>query len=185
MPHCLTQLPADPHLMAGRTASDEHRGRSLERQHGSAGLLSSRRLKAISSIRAASGPGSRDPARPSAPPLPQELNTSGRVKYPEVSQDSDYAMGQPGSREDQLPVDEATDQVQVTSHLAHTISASIMWTCYTGSGSATKRISSPCLQMMALACPDAPSSMTKQPHAAPDHLGIAQPQVETWAQDVN
>ena len=92
--------------------------RSLERQHGLAGLLSSRRLRAVPSIRAASGPGNRDPARPSAPPLPQELRTGERVNYPEVYQGSDYAAGQPGSREDQVPIDEsvfATDQVQVTS----------------------------------------------------------------------
>ncbi|CAK0783201.1 hypothetical protein CVIRNUC_006400 [Coccomyxa viridis] len=81
----------------------------------SVGLLSSRRLRAAPSIRAASGSGNRDPARPSAPPLPQELRNSEPVNYPEVYQGSDYATGQPGSRENQLPVDEsvfATDQVQ-------------------------------------------------------------------------
>ena len=92
--------------------------RSREREHGLAGLLSSRRLRAAPSIRAASGSGNRDPARPSAPPLPQELRNSEPVNYPEVYQGGDYATGQPGSRENQLPVDEsvfATDQVQASS----------------------------------------------------------------------
>lgn len=82
-----------------------------------AGLKGHRRLRHACSIRAASGQGPREPAAPSAPPLPRELRTSERIKYPEVYGEDQYATGQPGLREDQGPVDQSvfeTDQVQVS-----------------------------------------------------------------------
>lgn len=55
---------------------------------------------------AAASQGDTD-ATPSAPPLPPELRTSERVKYPTVYKDSDYATGEPGLAEGQPPVEES------------------------------------------------------------------------------
>lgn len=84
----------------------------------SAGLASHRRPHAVS-IWAASGPGRGDSVTPSAPPLPKELRTSERIKYPEVYSDSQDEIGAPGTRQDSRPVNESvfsTDQVQCWSH---------------------------------------------------------------------
>ena len=81
-----------------------------------AGQKGHRRQKLACSIRAASGHAPREPAAPSAPPLPRELRTDERVKYPELYGEDQYTTGQPGLRDDQGPVDQSvfeTDQVQV------------------------------------------------------------------------
>ena len=84
-----------------------------------AGLASHRRLKHVVSIRAASGPRHGDSVTPSAPPLPKELRTSERIKYPEVYSDSRDVIGAPGTRQEGRSVNESvfsTDQVQCWTH---------------------------------------------------------------------
>ena len=56
---------------------------------------------------------------PSAPPLPEELRSSERIKYPQVYSDSQDGAGGPGMREEPGTINESvfsTDQVQVWSH---------------------------------------------------------------------
>lgn len=91
-----------------------------------AGQKGHRRLRHACSIRAASGQAPREPAAPSAPPLPRELRTSERIKYPEAYGEDQYTTGQPGLREDQGPVDQSvfeTDQVQVSFPIGVVVAA--------------------------------------------------------------
>ena len=89
---------------------------SLMRLPGPTGLPSLRRPKHVFGIRAASGQGQGDHGAPSAPPLPEELRGSERIKYPQVYSDGQDVAGAPGMREDQGAINESvfsTDQVQV------------------------------------------------------------------------
>ena len=58
--------------------------------------------------RVAAGSHGDNNVTPSAPPLPPELRTSERVKYPTVYKGSDYATGATGLAEGQPPVEEST-----------------------------------------------------------------------------